>query len=76
MKTQKTKSNKIEPIRKFWANNKTKLFVATIVILAIGAAMQKEALKEHDNFLKENDLLDKYYDYIGATEDDIASFKD
>lgn len=74
METQ-TKSNKTETLRKFWDTNKTKLFVATTVILALGVAIQKSALKDHDNFLEENDLMDKFYEFIGADEDDIASFK-
>jgi hypothetical protein len=75
METQ-TESTKINPVQKFWADNKTKIFVATTVILALGVAIQRSGLKQHDDFLKENDLLDKFYDFIGADEDDIASFND
>lgn len=76
METQTTKPTKTEAIRKFWADNKTKFFVATTVVFALGAALQKEGLKQHDDFLKENGLMDKYYEFIGADEDDIASFND
>ena len=53
--------DKKNSVKKFWADHKTKILTATTVISIAGAALMKVGLNQHDNFLKEHDLYDEFY---------------
>lgn len=65
---------KLESTKRFWDRNKGKLAVIATAT-TIGMVMLSRAqAKTVDGFLKEKGLLEEFWTYIGADEDDIASF--
>lgn len=58
-------SNKsVASIKKFWADNKTRILTTALVITSTAVVLQRGGLKQHDDFLKEHDLYDEFYDQI------------
>lgn len=51
--------NIVAPTIKFVANHKVAIAVVATTVVCI--ALNKTALKQHDNFLKEHGLFDEYY---------------
>lgn len=41
---------------------KTPILVTALVVMTSGAVLQKSALRDHDKFLKDEGLYDKYYE--------------
>jgi hypothetical protein len=41
--------------------NRTKILAVTTVVATTAVAIQARAIREHNKFLKENDLYDTYY---------------
>jgi len=51
----------IASVKKFWADNKTKILATTTVLSVLVAVGMRAGLDQHDEFLKEHDLFDEYY---------------
>jgi hypothetical protein len=54
--------NVYRPTKTFVQKHKTALAVTATVIVC--AAISKAGMKQHDDFLKEHDLYDTFYDQI------------
>lgn len=52
---------KLVSVKKFYAENRTIIGFGVVTTLVAAVATQQIALKQHNNFLKENDLYDTYY---------------
>lgn len=75
METNETKTTKIESLKNFWDRKKGTIAVTAIATTGAMVALMRAQQKTVNGFLEENDLMEKFYEYIGADEDDIASFK-
>jgi hypothetical protein len=62
---EKTMNAKLASAKNFVVRHKTAIAVTTTVVVMF--AINRAALKQHDDFLKENDLYDKFY----TLEDEI-----
>jgi hypothetical protein len=51
----------IASAKKSWAANKTKIVSVALVTVTGVAFVQHVAIKQHNDFLKENDLFDQFY---------------
>ena len=53
---------KLTSARTVVAANKTRILVATTVVTTTVAVIQQRAIQQHNKFLKEEGLYDKYYE--------------
>lgn len=75
MELNETKPTKIESLKNFWDRKKGTVAVTAIATTAGMVILMRTQMKTVNGFLEENDLMEKFMEYIGADEDDIASFK-
>ena len=52
----------VNSVKNVVAVNKTRILVATTVVATTAAVIQQRALQQHNKFLKEEGLYDKYYE--------------
>ncbi len=52
---------KINSAKNFVKRNQTKILVSALTITTTSAALMKIGLKQHDEFLKEHDLYEAFY---------------
>lgn len=48
----------------FYRRNKDKILITIAVTATTAAVLMRLGIKQHNDFLKENDLYDKFYDQI------------
>ena len=53
---------KLTSVKDVVVANRTRVLSVALVVMTTGAVIQSRALKEHNKFLKENDLYDRYYE--------------
>lgn len=74
METEATKTTKLESIKNFWDRKKGTIAITAIATTGAMVMLMRAQQKTVNGFLEENDLMEKFYEYIGADEDDIVSF--
>lgn len=74
MDINETKTSKLDSIKNFWDRKKGTIAVTAIAATGGMVMLMRAQQKTINGFLEENDLMEKFYEYIGADEDDIASF--
>lgn len=67
-------AEKLESAKKIWDKNKGKIaIIATATTVGLVMVLRSNQ-KSVEGFLTEKGLLEEFWTYIGADEDDIASF--
>lgn len=54
-------NEKTNPVKKFWADHKTKIVVTIVVALTAATVVQRFAINQHNDFLKDKNLFDEFY---------------
>lgn len=54
-------NKKLAIVKNFVAQRKTKILVAALVGTTTAAVLQQIGIRQHNEFLKEHDLFDKFY---------------
>ena len=67
---------KLESAKRIWNKNKGKLAVISTVTVVGLALILRDANRDLEQFLRDNDLLEDYWKFIGADENDIEYFKE
>lgn len=55
-------TQKLNSAKNAVAANKTRILTVTAVVTTTAVVIQQRALRQHNKFLKEEGLYDKYYD--------------
>ncbi len=53
--------NKLATAKKYVADRKTKILVAALTVTTTATVLMRAGLVQHDNFLKEHDLYETFY---------------
>jgi predicted negative regulator of RcsB-dependent stress response len=75
MEINATKPNKIESLKNFWDRKKGTIAVTAIATTAGMVALMRAQQKTVNGFLEGNDLMEKFMEYLGADEEELAPFK-
>lgn len=54
--------NRIVTAKNFVVRNERKILVTTAVVTTTAAVLMKTGIKQHNEFLREHDLFDKFYE--------------
>lgn len=55
-------NEKLASVKQFVARNERKILVTTAVVTTTAAVVMRLGIKQHNDFLKENGLYEKFYE--------------
>lgn len=56
--------NRIVTAKNFVVRNERKILVTTTVVATTAAVVMRTGIKQHNEFLRENGLFDKFYELV------------